>query len=383
MQLIYKDLESFYSYIENKKVYFWGIGVSFKYLQQKYHFSRINIEGYIDKKFGNVQNIGGRYINLPEILKNFSEDSFIVISCDAYNEISTQLENWGYKKYIHYVDGVHLENSILEYKYIIEGKQFAVPVSLEELDKIEREIKLNRIKTQDVKISELEIIKFENQFDFASFYMKDSNRDYWRKIHEYWFAYHLLELEKFESGDVYVDIGSSSTPWVYYLREQLNIKAYGVDLISNPLNKPYYIVGDATNTKFQNNSVKGISLQSSFCLFEKEGDIRLLEECFRILKKGGKVIISPLYLYPRYISGVSAIYYGKGYADEEQEEIIRDDCAEIRMSRYYDVETLKERLINTCKRLGGECIIHIIPTEQVLEYKFAYLKFVLEIIKKE
>lgn len=231
MQLLYEDIVSFFSYINNKKVFFWGIGVAFSRLMQRHSFSQKYIEGYLDKNYVTLQNVCGKMVESPQILESFSEDNFIVVSCDGYSEISMQLEKWGYKKYIHYIDGVHLENSILEYKYTIEGKTFANSVSLKELDDIEREIRLQGINTREIRLSDLDINMFEKQFDFASFYLKDSNRDYWRKMYEYYFAYHFIGLEKFQVGDVYVDIGSSSTPWVYYLREQLNIEAYGVDLV--------------------------------------------------------------------------------------------------------------------------------------------------------
>ena len=107
----------------------------------------------------------------------------------------------------------------------------------------------------------------------------------------------------------------------------------------------------------------------------------MLHECWRVLKKNGKIIISPLYLYPENVCAASAEYYAKGYCDKDSKEIIRADCSGIKKARYYDVETLKSKILDACKQFGLTYKIYCIPTSSIPPFDIAYMKFILEFTK--
>jgi len=119
---------------------------------------------------------------------------------------------------------------------------------------------------------------------------------------EYLLNYKLIGLDKFSEDDIYVDVGSSTTPAVMTLREKYGFKAYGVDLCKSPYGKEYYLQENAASTSFADHSVSGITVQASYGLFINDTDMKFLHECSRILKPGGKVCISPMSLYKEYIS---------------------------------------------------------------------------------
>ena len=51
------------------------------------------------------------------------------------------------------------------------------------------------------------------------------------------------------------------------------------------------------------------------------------------------------------------------------------------MSRYYDVEHLKKRVIDLAESVGLKSTIFVLDNTQVPEYEFAYLKFILMLEK--
>lgn len=372
-------------YLADKDVFIWGTGKGSEKVIAFMQTSGVNSYRFIDKdKSKQFFLYMGKTVCDPKRIKMYSEKNYIIIACSDYKEIEWELESYGYKKYINYIDGFNFDNSILEMKYRQCGNvEFVKRLTLKDFVSIEKEMEKAGLNLVSAFISNKpdKLAAFEKSLGFETFYSKDRNISYQRKILEYWMAYQLLGIEEYGPEDQYLDVGSSSTPWAMYLRKKMNIKAFGIDLIENPLHKDYYLVGDATNTPFTVESVKGISLQSSFCLFEHNGDIKLLEECSRILQIGGKLVISPLYMYPEYISAVSAVYYGKGYNDTAQKEVIRNDCPCIRMSRYYDVQALEGRILSLCESLHLNYKIHVLPNEGIPPYEFAYLKFILEFEK--
>jgi SAM-dependent methyltransferase len=359
----------------------WGTGLLSK--QVILTLSRLNIYEYsfIDKDKNKQSDIlGGKKIYSPQHLLEIDKSKlFVIIACGAEKEIKTQLREYGFEDYVHFIDGVNLENEFCTIKYC--NIPSAKPVTNDDLNLIISEMKTAKLNMLPIKYTQDELNNFEANFCFPDFYKKTTNPFYFRKLCEYWFASQILKLPDYKKEDIYIDVGSSSTPWVMELREKFNINAFGVDLEKNPLNKEYYLVEDATSTSFENNSVSGISLQSTFCLFAGHADIRFIHECARILKPGGKVVILPLYMYPEYISLVSPQFYNKGYNDNEQKEYLRRDWPNIRMSRYYDVKHLKSRIINEAEALGLKHSIFILPDEQIPPYEFAYLKFILMLEK--
>lgn len=307
---------------------------------------------------------------------------YILVSTVYWKEIKRQLENqMQLLEFDNFLWAFELEY----YDFKIKHKDMPkVPsLSWEDLDEIEVELK----KYVDVEsIDELnheEFALFEEKLNFTEVYDKENNKRYCRKILEYYFANKILNIDKWDKNNIYLDVGAANSPWAKYLREEKGMDVYAIDLSKGLYSElSYYIEADATQMPFEEESVTAMSLQSTFEMFVGNADIDFIKEASRVLKKGGKVIISPLYMHKKYLSTVSPNYYNCGYADEGSIECIREDCGRgCPLGRFYDVQTLYERVIMQARSYGLQVKIYSLINELVEKDGFVYLKFILEMTK--
>lgn len=201
------------------------------------------------------------------------------------------------------------------------------------------------------------------------------------KLLEHWIACERLGLMDYGSNDIYVDVAAANSPWVKNLRERKGISAFAIDINKVGLkyrNLPYYRKEDATNTAFENSSIKGASLHCAFEMFMNNDDTRLIKEAARILRPGCKLIILPLYMHTHYCSYATPEYYGKGYSDPESTEYIRMDCSGVPSSRKYDATTFKRRILDQIESLGMNYELLAIRNKPALGSNI-YCHFILEI----
>lgn len=365
-------------HIRNRLIGVWGTGKSSKNISNvickvnRFDFSFF--DNAVEKQ-GTIYQ--GKKILSPKIIdKNW----YIFVCSNYYEEISKQLRTYGLREVHDYIDAKEIDFYIFREKYKDAPKVPRITSSV--LREIEEQLYQLPIEivTIDWMNSNL-FLKFEEKLGFQDIYGKGKNKRYKRKIEEYYIVDKILGFDEYKKGDKYIDVGACSSPYVINLRNR-GIEAYAVDLDESLYKYDYYIQEDATHTSFFDNSIKGISAQSSFEMFVGNADIELIKEIARVLVKGGKAVILPLYLHKQYLSTVSPIYYNSGNADEDSVECIRTDCGNaIYLSRFYDVKHLKERIIDTAKRMGLECKIYILPNEWVECDDFVYMKYILELIK--
>ena len=143
---------------------------------------------------------------------------------------------------------------------------------------------------------------------------------------------------------------------------------------------PYYRQEDATQTSFENASVRGISLHCAYEMFLGEDDSRFINEVARILRPGGKVVILPLYMHTHHCAYSTPEYFGKGYADPTAMEYIRLDCTGIHSSRKYDAITLKRRILDPITSLGLGYKVLALRNKAELANNI-YCHFIMEIVK--
>ncbi|MEY8387673.1 methyltransferase domain-containing protein [Oscillospiraceae bacterium 38-13] len=380
MKHYYEDEAGFIDYLQGKKLFLWGTGkmapVVTEWLLSRgiVSFSFVNSN---PEQWGKTYD--GRLIYSPEELFAWDRDAFLIISCSHLKELSGILSAHGWQWHRDYIDGLNLENELCLIKY--DHIPPAPRLTLKEMSAIEAELREENLQLQSIAYRDEDIETLEHSMDFEAFYSKGKNLTYKRKMCEYLLNYKLLGLAQYSKDDIYVDVGSSTTPAVLTLRERYGLRAYGVDLCERPYPKSYYLQENAARTSFADNTISGISLQSSYCLFMGMEDMDFIRECSRILKRKGRVCISPLYLYKEYISLVSPQHYHKGYNDDGAKEYLRRDWPDIKMSRYYDVEHLKKRVIDLAESVGLKSTIFVLDNTQVPEYEFAYLKFILMLEK--
>lgn len=312
---------------------------------------------------------------------NINTDYFIIVSTVHFHSIKKQLDALGLKEMTDYIWALDLDfyDAMLQYK-----NSPSVPdLILNDLLDLEIELK----KYVDVRtvdwFSETEFQNFEKNLGFQTIYNKAENKRYRRKIMEYYCVNKLLKLDEWDEKDIYIDVGAASSPFAKYLRENKGIKSFAVDISDGLYSEiPYYIKEDATDMHFPDDSVTGISMQSAFEMFAGSADIDFIREAARILKKGGKVVIAPLYLHKKYLSTMSPNYYCMGIADVGSLKCIRTDCrGAIPFARFYSIESLNERILKFSRKCGLTPLVYTLPQELVEKDQFVYLKFILVLEK--
>jgi hypothetical protein len=239
------------------------------------------------------------------------------------------------------------------------------------------------VPVHDLVVDPQALAAFKNQVPFAATYHGGAAGGVWdEKVLEHFIAYQLAKLGELGPDDVYVDVAACTSPWVRLLREHRGIQAYAIDLtVAGPFRGlPYYRAENATRTSFAAASVRAMSLQCAYEMFEGDDDVALLREAARILVSGGRVVISPLYLHTHYCSYSTPDYWGKGRSDPRAKEYLRLDLLGVPSSRKYDADTLKERVLDPLERIGLTYRVHALRNKADLGVGI-YCHFVLEVQK--
>lgn len=211
-----------------------------------------------------------------------------------------------------------------------------------------------------VKISKSEYEKFENVLSFQHEYDKKYSNRYAPKILEYYLANRILDLGSHadDASFQYIDAASANSPWALWLRKKYGVSAYSVDLLEPKGDKEYYIKGDVTDFPFSDNSIDAISMQSALETFPGEVDINFIKDAGRILRKGGQLLVTPLYLSTVYANCFGTQYYDSLEADEGAKKYIQFGYSGP-TTRLYDVNHLKSRLLETAVQAGLEYTVLI------------------------
>jgi hypothetical protein len=117
------------------------------------------------------------------------------------------------------------------------------------------------------------------------------------KALEHYVAMDLLQLTR---DDTYIDVASAESlaPDIY--RKKAGCHVYRQDLLYHPGLNGDLIGGDAGSMPVPDGFASKIALHCSFEHFEGDADIRLILEIGRVLRLGGRAVIIPLYISPRY-----------------------------------------------------------------------------------
>lgn len=194
---------------------------------------------------------------------------------------------------------------------------------------------------------------------------------------EHYLAAKLLGLSK---DDVYIDIANcnSPTPEIYQ-------KVYGCQVYRQDLEFPEgiggnVIGGDAGKMPLHDGFATKMALHCSFEHFEQDADIRFIKEASRVLRKGGKLCILPLYFFNRYVIYTDPAMLPKGgitFEDDATLYCVKD--YRNRHGRCYDVPHFISRIRNNIN--GLNLTIYVIKNEKEVDPS-CYVKFVA-LFKKE
>ncbi len=198
---------------------------------------------------------------------------------------------------------------------------------------------------------------------------------------EHWLSSERLGLSDYGPNDIYVDIAAATSPWVRVQRERKGIEAFAIDLCEvgqEYSNLFYYRVENATQTTFEDASVKGATLHCAYEMFMSDDDTRFIHELARLLKPGGKAVILPLYMHTQYCAYSTPEYFSKGYSDPAAKEYIRWGSFGVPSSRKYDASMLKLRVLDHILALGLSYRLLVVRNKSQLGNNI-YCHFILEI----
>lgn len=107
-------------------------------------------------------------------------------------------------------------------------------------------------------------------------------------------TFHALDLAALQPGAVILDLGCGSGGTMNLLSSQ-GYQAIGLDPLPDEIDQVdgVRICGSAENLPFRDHSVDGVLAECSFSVVEDQE--RVLEECSRVCRPGGRLIISDLY----------------------------------------------------------------------------------------
>lgn len=259
------------------------------------------------------------------------------------------------------------------------AKEFRNP-DADDLQAIEAALSDEGILCGDYVISGKDFDSFKNWAGFPPDYHGGAGGAiYEEKLLEHYVAWDLLNLDT--AGKRYLDIAGATSPWVQLLNSK-EIEAYSIDLnVPDQFShQNYYIQGDATATNFPDNYFDAASAQCAFEMFAKDSDIRLMSEISRILKPGGRCVISPLYMHTHACFYQSPEYYGIVKGDAGAKAYIRRDCLGVPVSRKYSARTLNERIFAQARKTGLKPSIYVLRNKREISEK-VYLHFILVIEK--
>lgn len=370
----HKELDKYIQEIaKTRKIGIFGMGKVSEQAEQ--YLEQLGIEQYsfFDNELSDIVVFHNKRAYPPQYIdKHF----FILNANGFFLDISKQLNKMGMVELDDYVNVAELDyyNTFLKYPNAPKVPNIGVETFAEINSQLEKYVNIVDVDW----IDRYEFEKFEKNLGFEDIYDKERNARYERKIMEYYLASKVLNFDSWNSQKVYLDVGAASSPFAKYLREKKGINAYALDLCKGAYSElDYYLTEDATDMSFEDGTVDAISMQSAFEMFLGDSDTRFIVEASRVLKKGGKVVILPLYMNSSFLSTVSPNYYKSGTADEGALECIRTDCRSYPLGRFYDAHALYERVIKTAEQCGMDAKVYILPNEFVCQDKFVYLKYLL------
>jgi SAM-dependent methyltransferase len=202
-------------------------------------------------------------------------------------------------------------------------------------------------KGVNVSIYNIDVADYQNYVQkasyeqFSEYYFGGTGKNFKEKSLEHYLAAKFLNLS---TSDVYIDIASAQSPASIIYSKLYGCKVYQQDLEFPPGIHGNMIGGDASNMPVENGFATKLGLHCSFEHFEHDSDIKFMAEASRILKKGGKMCILPLYIYNRYIIRTNPVVIPKNYIFESDVTLYCSKDWTKRHYRHYDVAHFIERI---------------------------------------
>lgn len=216
------------------------------------------------------------------------------------------------------------------------------------------------------RLSRLDICLEKHKIDYKDYYKWFNSVNYYENFPKYVGEFktylerksleHYLSIKhlaKDVENEIWLDVASSNSPFADILKKTGVKKVYKQDL-NYPEGLNGEIIGsNANEIPLENASVDNITVHCAIEHFENNADYQFIKEAARILKKGGKLCIIPLYIAEKTVLITSpSVYYGK-YKNAKDIPIFSDDVelviinenARQRQSKFFSLDNLYKKII--------------------------------------
>jgi len=233
-------------------------------------------------------------------------------------------------------------------------------ISQEHLDdpaldnELTEELKNNNIEVNDYTISQDDYRGYLKKVNYSSSYYgggQDEKSNFTEKTLEHYVSTRFID---FNPETVFIDIAAATSPFYKIVKEQYHVKrSYQQDLIFKKGIHGDRIGGYASEIPLPDDSVDAVTLHCSLEHFEGDSDIRFFREMERVLKTGGRIIVLPFYLAYEYTIHVDPVYnfFKFHYPDLDPKANLRYCNWYQYFSRHYDINALKERILERSDKL--------------------------------
>ena len=237
-----------------------------------------------------------------------------------------------------------------------------------------RELKKNGFILIDFYIDITEYRQYMKRAEYPNFpnyFCGGKVNKFLEKSLEHFLAAKLLNLS---NDDIYIDIASSHSPVAEIYPRLYGCMTFRQDLLFPKGINGNIIGGDAANMPVEDGFATKMGLHCSFEHFEEDSDIRFIKEASRILRKGGKLCILPLYFFNIYaIQTDPAVLPRNGIFFEKDAVLYCAKGWRNRHGRFYDVTHFIDRIRNNQNDL--KLTIYVVQNEKEVDPS-CYLKFI-------
>ena len=231
------------------------------------------------------------------------------------------------------------------------------------------ELKRNNFHLIDyqIDVSDYRLYLKNAQYDLFQYYFGGKAANFPEKSLEHYLAAKLLCLN---NNDIYIDIAAADSPVAEIYKKLFGCEIYFQDFEFPPGLNGNIIGGDASALPLENEAVSKLGLHCSFEHFEQDSDKNFIREAGRVLKKGGKLCILPLYLFSDYAIRTNPVIMPKGHNFDGDAILFCTKDWKSRYSRFYDIPHLISRIssnslnlkmtiftINNAKEVDPSCYV--------------------------
>jgi hypothetical protein len=240
-------------------------------------------------------------------------------------------------------------------------------------EKVTYNLKKSALNTVDFNIDVADFKQYlqEAQYSrFPNYYNGGKAEKFVEKALEHYVSTKLLGITK---EDVYIDIASFGAPTAEIAHDLYGCESYRQDLVFPSGIHGNTIGGDACKMPLDDGFASKMALHCSFEHFQEDADMKFIKEANRILRKGGKLCIAPLYLADKYLIMTYPSYlpHKKIMFDSDAELYCTKDYKQ-RHGRFYDVEHLLARVVESSDM---KLTIYILKNQKDVD-SICYMKYI-------